>query len=57
MFTAMVFWIKKKVKLILFFGQQTKSSTEQIRNTAVKNKGAGKKRWNIDDALLPNLKI
>jgi len=42
-------------KIILFLGQQSKSSTEPIKKTAVKNKRDGKKRRNWDDALFPNI--
>lgn len=46
-FTAVVSWIKFFSKGILFLGQQSRRSTEQIRNTAVRNKGAGEKsaKW------------
>lgn len=44
-FTTVEFYFFSK--LILFLGQQSKCSNEQIRKTAVKNKGAGKKRKNI----------
>ncbi len=44
------FWNFIFCKLILFLGWQSKHSTEQIRNTAVKNNGAGEKSQNTDDA-------